>query len=172
MIHLLSVAAVRISPLPVPVHVVDKFLEGSWARWGAIFALFAALFAGFALLVAVKTLRRIDEQIRLANQEIDLVNQDLQNNKRMIEEALRRPDLRPVPTPTISTVPLVVMGLAGHQDEALGIQISAHVANFGERISHSVAIRMADTTLVIVVGLYSITDRTWRELLFFSKHPH
>lgn len=40
-----SAVVVKLSPLPLPVHVIDKAVEGPWTRWAAILAGAAAIIA-------------------------------------------------------------------------------------------------------------------------------
>jgi hypothetical protein len=126
--------ATKASPSPVPVYVVDKAPEGPWAIFGAIFAGAAALFAGIAVIVAIITLRRIGEQIALAEKEVTLVDQDLRNNKRMIDEALRHPDLRPIPHPRLYTSVVQVENAA-----YFSLNLVTNAANVGERVARHLA---------------------------------
>jgi hypothetical protein len=150
MAHLVAaVTGLKVSPLPLPVHVVDKLGEGPAAKLGAVFAAVAAVFSGIAVFIALKTLKRIDKQINLAQLEVDLVNQDLQNNKKMIDEALRRPDLRPVPQPQISNVP----ANQGEPIGSLGVVLRTSVANLGERIARAVMIEWLVPVEVLHTGV-------------------
>lgn len=158
MIHLFPAAAITVSPLPLPVHVIDKLVEGPWARFGAGFAAAAAFFGLIGVLIANATLKRIDDQIRIANREVTLVAEDLENNRKMISEALRRPDLRPVPAPSIGLDALTL--LREHIGNTIGIELRVSVTNVGERISKSVAAEW----LIPVVLLANVGDQPQRTL--------
>lgn len=104
------------------------------AHAAAYFAFAAAAIALVALRVAFLTLDKMKEQIKLANREIDLVQQDLENNRRMVDEATRHPDLRPTPDTFASGA-----GVQPPFSTGFAVELHVWVANLGERISRSVA---------------------------------
>lgn len=117
----------RIGPTPVPVHVTDKLVEGPWT-------IAAAIFAGAAALAALSTLVVAVLQIRIAREEVELVREDLKNNRRMIDEQLRHPDLRPIPGPRIQVGFYQV-----DQPASRNVTLRAHVTNVGERVAKHLA---------------------------------
>jgi hypothetical protein len=79
-------ATTAATPTPMPVFVTD--FPG--ADWLAKTTLGVAL---ITLVVAAVTLWKVNDQISIAREELGAVNQDLANNKRLIDDAFRRPYL-------------------------------------------------------------------------------